>query len=171
MSSLFLYFHFITGIFIDSLAPIIQDEQVIKTIRLISDLILLFAGTLFILKARSDQNTNKENKKKDENYLKNFLSAFGLGVISGKNLIGFPTFLLATQYVSDHSNSPFPKAITFGIGSLLSSSLLYYFLVIISVRWGSVVFSRILPLIAKIIGLVFFSLGLYMILYFFYEVV
>ena len=160
-------FSILAGIFVDLLAPIIQDKQVIKTIRLISGLILMLVGIIFFIKTLSNKKTNKKNKKREQNYLENFLSAFGLGLISGKNLIGFPTFLLATQYLSDHSNPPFLKAITFGIGCLISSSLLYYSLVVISVKWGSVVFSRILPLIAQIIGLIFFSLGLYMVLHFF----
>lgn len=159
------FFSFLAGIFLDSLAPIIQDEQVVKTIRLITGLLLLLIGVIFILKSRSKQKSKEGNNNK--NYFESFLSAFGLGIISGKNLIGFPTFLIATQYISENSIPLVLKALIFGVGSLISSSLLYYLLVIMSVRWGTVVFSRILPLMAKVIGLLFFGLGLFLIFQFF----
>ncbi|MCP4130966.1 MAG: hypothetical protein GY754_08295 [bacterium] len=92
---------------------------------------------------------NRENKEENENkgYLMSFLSAFGVGLISGKNVIGFPTFLIATPYLSETSGTGLLKAFIFSSGTLL--------------------LARLLPFMKHMLAVFFTGLGLFLIIRFF----
>ena len=161
-------FSFLAAIFIEYITPMIQDNNTIQTIRLIMGVILFVIGlVLTYFNFISKPKTENIQKEEESNYFKIFISAFGIGIVSGKNLIGFPTFLMATPYISE---SPIPvlfKALIFSLGSLLSSSILYFLLVMISEKYGTIVFARIMPLLKHFLALFFLGLGIYLIIQYF----
>ena len=158
-------FSFLAAIFIESLTPIIQDNNTVQTIRFIMGVILFVIGlvlTYFNFKSKP-KTENIQNEEEKSNF-KNFISAFGIGIVSGKNLIGFPTFIIATPYVSESPNPVLLKALIFSLGSLLSSSILYFLLVMISEKYRTIVFGRIMPLLKHFLALFFLSLGIYLVI-------
>ncbi len=161
-------FSFISAFLISYLLAIFQDKEFLKTIRLVMGIALSIIGVPFIysnLQSSSQPRIDKENKTGND--LIYLLSAFGVGLVSGKNVIGFPAFLISSRYISDNDNPTLMEALIFSCGAALSSSLLYFLLVTMSVRWGSLVFGRILPFMKYVVALIFIGLGLWLIIGYF----
>ncbi len=159
-------FSFLSALFIEFASYVINYQHIITKIRLAFGIVLLVAG---IKLGYSNLKSNFDKKDLEENdhlgTWTSMISSFVVGLVSGKNLIGFPSFLFATQYVTSNSIPALIKAVAFSSGSLLSSSILYILLVAIGARLKAFLGRCIFVFVKHTIPFIFIGLGLYLIVH------
>lgn len=159
-----LLFSFLSAMFIEFSASYVGDQQLIDRLRLGMGLVLFLAGLLFAYSSiRSNPANDQLADTKVRAPLTSVMSAFVVGLVSGKNVIGFPTFLIATEFMFDDVNPVLSKASAFSAGSLFSSAILYFLLIASGVRWGPVLFASVMPIMRYMVAFLFVGLGIYLI--------
>ncbi len=164
LAAIFL-FSFLAAFFVEAMAPVLQNEAIVSRIRLFMGVSLLLIGLLLIYTARTSTSSAKPVEKTNQlSDFKMFMSAFGIGILSGKNVIGFPSFLIATPFTAPTENPILLNALSFSLGSILSSAVLYALLIAFSAKYGALIFARIIPFLKYFLALFFVGIGVYLIL-------
>lgn len=162
--SAILLFSFLSALFIEFAASIINYQHIIVKVRIATGIVLIAAGLkLGYSNLKSTPDTNSMAESDHKGHWRSSISAFAVGLISGKNLVGFPSFLFATPYVLSNSHPALIKAVAFSGGSLLSSSFLYLILVAVGVKLKPFLGRCIFIFVRHIIPFIFAGLGSYLI--------